>query len=59
MALTDDLVMLAMVVAVAAAVLVGFMLALYAWALRRRRQLDEEEARTGRKEYPPDGRFDL
>lgn len=59
MAVTDDLVMLAMVVAVAAAVLVGFMLALYAWALRRRRQLDQEEARAERDEYPPDGRFDL
>lgn len=60
MAAVDDLVMLAMAVAVAAAVIVGLMVVLYAWALRRRRQLDEgsdEEAEI--IDYPPDGRFDI
>lgn len=59
MAVMDDLLMLIIAIAVAAAVLVGFMVLLYAWALRRRNQLDEEEGEAGPREHPPDGRFEL
>lgn len=60
MAAIDDLVMLAAAVAIAAAVIVGLMVVLYAWALRRRHQLDEGSDEEGETtEYPPDGRFDI
>jgi heme/copper-type cytochrome/quinol oxidase subunit 2 len=62
MAVVDDLVMLAMVVAVAAVGIVGSMLLLYVWALKRRRQLDEMEAEEDQEhpaEYPPDGHYQL
>jgi mannose/fructose/N-acetylgalactosamine-specific phosphotransferase system component IIC len=59
MAVIDDLVMLAMVVAVVAVGILGVMLALYIWALKRRRQLDEEEAGKDPVEYPPDGHYEL
>ena len=56
MAVFDDIVMLAMAIAVAAVVLVGLMLALYAWALRCRRQMDEGLAVEDQVENPPEGR---
>jgi len=59
MAAIDDLVMLAAVVAVAAVGIVGFMVALYVWALKRRRQLDRMQAEEDPVEYPPDGRYQL
>ena len=59
MSLVEDLVMLAMVIAVAAAVLVGLMVLLYAWVLRRRQEMDEREPDLEENRYPPDGRFEL
>lgn len=59
----DDLVLLAVVVAVVAVGLVGLMLALYLWALKRRRELDEaeeaEREKEGGKKSPPYGRYDI
>jgi heme/copper-type cytochrome/quinol oxidase subunit 2 len=57
MAVFDDIVMLAIAIAVAAVVLVGLMLALYAWALRRSRQMDESLAMEEQVEYPPEARY--
>lgn len=59
MAPVDDLVMLEIAVAVAAVGIVGLMVALYAWALRRRVQMDEEGEGERTGEYPPDGRYQL
>lgn len=39
---TDDLVLLAIVIAIAVVVLVGFLVALYLWALARRRERDAD-----------------
>lgn len=58
MSVMDEMLMLIIALAVAAVVLVGTMLALYAWALRRRQQMDEIERQQDKGEHPPDDRFD-
>lgn len=59
MSVLDEMILLVIALAIAAVVLVGLMVALYAWALRRRRSMDEQALGEGEVDYPPDGRYDL
>lgn len=43
MAVIDDLVLLAIVIAIASIVIVAFLITLYIWALRRQREKDSAE----------------
>lgn len=53
LAIIDDIVMLALAVAVAAVVLICILLGLYIWALKRQRKMDEPPSTSGLGDEPP------
>lgn len=54
MAVIDDLVLLAIVIAISAMVIVAFLIALYVWALRRQREMDSSNGEDPPREGPWD-----
>ena len=43
----DDLVLLAIVIAIASIIIVAFLIALYIWALRRQREMETSDVEDG------------
>ena len=54
MAVIDDLVLLAIVIAISAIVIVAFLIALYIWALRRQREMGPSNGEDLPREGPRD-----